>query len=259
MSAPRKGKLNHFLQNLVPGIVITSPFLAEMGISKELARTYVMSGWLERIGRGAFIRAGDSVSWQGAVYALQTQLNLTVHVGGVSALRLKGMGHYLPLGNESVALISDGVERMPRWFTASDWWTEVNHCVARLFSLEPGASLSALPHKGFRILVSSPERAAFEMVSLVKNNQDFDVAHTVFDGLTSLRPKEVQGLLESCVSIRVKRIFLWMANDAGHPWVKYLNLDKVSLGSGKRLVYSGGRLDKEFQITVPKRQGESHV
>ncbi|MCP4403625.1 MAG: hypothetical protein GY801_40760 [bacterium] len=35
------------------------------------------------------------VDWTGAVYALQAQLSLNVHVGGKTALEIKGYAHYL--------------------------------------------------------------------------------------------------------------------------------------------------------------------
>jgi hypothetical protein len=35
-------------------------------------------------------------------------------------------------------------------------------------------------HKNFETAVSSAEQATLEMLSLVKNNEDFDVAETVF-------------------------------------------------------------------------------
>jgi hypothetical protein len=117
-------------------------------------------------------------------------------------------------------------------------------------------SLSSHIHKIFEIKVSSAEQAVLEMLSLVKNNEDFDAAKTVFDGLTALRPKEAQRLLEGCRSIRVKRMFLWMAREIEHPWAKHLDVSKINLGSGKRMIYQKGKLDRELQITVPRHSGE---
>jgi hypothetical protein len=50
-----------------------------------------------------------------------------------------------------------------------------------------------------------------------------------------------------------------MAKDCGHPWLKYVDAKKADLGSGKRVIYEGGELDKELLITVPHRQEESDV
>ncbi|MBS4040961.1 MAG: AbiEi antitoxin N-terminal domain-containing protein [Flavobacteriales bacterium] len=38
---------------------------------------------------------GESVQLEGAIYALQNQLNLSVHIGGKSALGLLGKAHFL--------------------------------------------------------------------------------------------------------------------------------------------------------------------
>ncbi|MBT6120737.1 hypothetical protein HOH45_04630 [bacterium] len=40
------------------------------------------------------------------------------------------------------------------------------------------------------------------------------------------------------------------------PWFSKLDLEKISLGSGKRQVVEGGRLDKKYQITGPKDSSE---
>jgi len=260
MSTHNKSKINYILQEMVPGTVLTLPWLAAHGVSKDLARRYVSSGWLERVGHGAYIRAGGRIDWQGALYALQTQLNFTVHVAGLSALQLKGLGHYLPLemGN-TIHLFSDSAEHLPAWFLDREWGVEVEHRCVRLFNSPDKLSVSSVVHNAFQIGVSSPERAAFELLYCVKNNADFDHARTVFGGLGTLRPKEIQTLLMDCRSVRVKRLFLWMAKDCGHPWLKYVDAKKTDLGSGKRVIYEGGELDKELLITVPHRQEESDV
>ena len=72
------------------------------------------------------------------------------------------------------------------------------------------------------------------------------------EGLNNLRPASVQKLLEACKSIKVKRLFLYMADKANHDWVRYLNLDNVDLGSGKRSIVADGIYVAKYQITVPK-------
>lgn len=259
MSTLTPNKLNHLLQSAPQNGVITSKFLAENDIPKELARKYVSSDWLTRIGRGAYIRTGDQVDWQGALYTMQTQLILSVHVGGLTALRLKGLGHYLPFTEETVYLFSDGRENLPAWFCNHEWNDAISHHTGALFELPERTLLSTHQHKTFEIMISSPERAAFEMLSLVKTNDDFDAALTVYEGLASLRPRATQQLLLACGSVKVKRMFLWMATHFDHPWLKHLDLSAVELGKGKRMIYSGGVFDKEYQITVPKRSETDDV
>ena len=56
---------------------------------------------------------------------------------------------------------------------------------------------------------------------------------------------------EHCSSVRVKRLFLHLAEKHHHAWFKSLDLSQVSLGSGKRVLVAGGRLDPKYLITVP--------
>jgi hypothetical protein len=70
------------------------------------------------------------------------------------------------------------------------------------------------------------------------------------EGFTTLRPKLVSELLECCNSIKVKRLFLFLAEHYNHTWVR--SISKVDLGSGKRLVVKNGCFDRKYGITVPK-------
>lgn len=248
------------LQDMVHGTVLTPAWLIAHGVSNNLARRYIASGWFERLGQGAYMRCGDHVDWQGALYTLQSQLRLKVHIAALSALRLKGMGHYLSLNaDQSIQLFSETAKPLPTWFRKTDWGVKIENRTASLFNNAGEFPMSSLPHKSFNLVISPPEKAAFEMLYCLKNNSDFDHARTVFEGLGTLRPKEIQELLQDCRSVRVKRLFLWMAKDCGHPWIKYVDIDKVNLGSGKRVVYEGGELDRELLITVPRREGFADV
>jgi hypothetical protein len=41
-----------------------------------------------------------------------------------------------------------------------------------------------------------------------------------------------------------------MAELAGHPWLKRLDLSRIDLGRGIREVTKGGRLDKKYQLVI---------
>ncbi len=108
----------------------------------------------------------------------------------------------------------------------------------------------------FEILISSPELAIMEMLYLVPLEQSFDEAFKIMEGLTTLRSKVCQGLLETSKSFKVKRLFLYMAEKNRHSWFKELNLEEVNLGSGKREIVKNGTLDKKYRITVPRDYAE---
>ena len=55
------------------------------------------------------------------------------------------------------------------------------------------------------VLVSSPERAILECLNLPDASSSLLDIYYIMEGLTTLRPKLVQTLLEACTSQKVKR------------------------------------------------------
>lgn len=91
-----------------------------------------------------------------------------------------------------------------------------------------------------------------EMLYLVPQQESFEEAYLIMEGLSTLRPNPVTDLLISASSVKVKRMFMWMAEKANHPWVEKVNVSKVDFGSGKRVIVKNGRLNKKYNITVTK-------
>ena len=77
------------------------------------------------------------------------------------------------------------------------------------------------------------------------------------EGLVTLRPSLVQTLLETCSSIKAKRLFLFLAEAMNHAWVKRIHLSNVRLGEGKRVIVKNGRFDSKYNITVPRPSPQS--
>src|SRR3546814_17312474 len=82
-------------------------------------------------------------------------------------------------------------------------------------------------------------------------NVGFDHADEIFQGLSNLRPRLVTRLLEDCQSVRAKRLFLFYADRHAHAWAKPVDRTHVELGTGKRQLAPGGRLDARYQINFP--------
>lgn len=247
--------INQLLKQWPRGAVATSAWLQECGVSRQLARRYVGSGWLEALGRGAFVRSGERVNWLGGVFAMQVQLGLGVHVAAETALSLKGLGHHLPLGeNARVHLFGDRQERLPAWFVRHDWGVRVVHGCPRLFEASVSTGFTEVQHGELAIRVAAPERAMLEVCGLATTNAAVEHVVELMGGLGTLRPKVVQGLLEGCRSVKAKRLFLWAAEASGHAWLEGVAMDRVALGEGKRCLYRGGRLDAKYRITVPRRE-----
>lgn len=74
----------------------------------------------------------------------------------------------------------------------------------------------------------------------------------VMEQLTTLRPGLVQTLLEQNSSVKMKRLFLFMAEKAGHAWFSDLDLQKIDTGSGKREIVPNGVYDSKYQIVIPE-------
>ena len=69
--------------------------------------------------------------------------------------------------------------------------------------------------------------------------------------LTTLRPKVLQQLLEKCSSVKAKRLFLYMAEKANHPWWKALDTSRIDIGSGRRMIVPKGKFVSKYNITIP--------
>jgi hypothetical protein len=113
--------------------------------------------------------------------------------------------------------------------------------------------LNEFPLAGFSIKVSSPARAIMECLYLAPEKFDLVECYELMENLNDLRPTLVQELLEACTSIKVNRLFLFMAEKLNHSWYKHLNLSKVNLGKGKRSLVKDGVYISKYQITVPKK------
>ncbi len=236
----------------MPGTVAVSSWLEEQGVYQQLAHTYEKSSWVRRIGRGAYVRDGENVEWTGGLYAIQEQLRLPVHAGGKTSLQMQGYAHFLPLGKGApVALFGSPGVKLPAWFRSQPWGVKVRYRTMRLFEDAKDLGLTSLGKGAYTVKVSTPERAILEVLSSVPGEESYDEAKLLMEGLTTLRPRLVQSLLEHCSSVKVKRLFMVLAERAGHAWVKKLDLAKVDFGNGKRMLVKGGQLDPKYHITVP--------
>lgn len=242
-------KINQLLQQWPPGAVATLRWLSSRGVDRRLADKYVQSGWLERLGHGAYKRAGTTVDWAGAVHALQTQLALAVHPGGITAIELRGYTHYLAFGAREVVLFGHPGTKLPAWFQAHTWSRPVTLVTTGVFA-GTEKTTSALSVDTVDLEVATLEQAAFEMMYLVPKRQSYEEALQVMESLTSLRPQVVQQLLDCCTSVKTKRLFMHAAERANHSWLKRLELSKVDFGSGRRTIHAGGRLDKKYDLVV---------
>jgi len=250
MSTDNGTKINQLLVSQPSGIVLLSAWLTKHGYSFELQKRYRQSNWLETIGAGAMIRAGEKIGYEGAIYALQSEAGLTIHPGGRTALALQGKAHYLELAAKKIMLFGAAKERLPGWFLKHDWGMLVEYNPSSFLPSDVG--MTDIELKTFSIKVSSPARAIMECLYLAPENQELMECYEQMEGLNNVKPSLVQLLLEECQSVKVKRLFMYMAEKAGHDWVQYLDLKNVDLGKGKRSVVKNGVYVAKYHMTIPR-------
>lgn len=253
MDSENISKINLLIHQWPRGTVAVYPWLNQLGIYQQLVNTYLKSSWIEKIGRGAFILAGDKVGWEGAIYAVQNHLQLSIHPGGKTALQLMGSAHYVAMGQKyPVYLYGTSPEKLPAWFEAYDWKVRVHYSTSKLFSNQtPSLGLTERSFGPFSLKISTLERAILEVLYDVPYHVTFEESVLLMEGLQTLRPRLVQELLEVCQSVKVKRLFLHLAERSQHSWVKNLDITKVDLGGGKRMIPPGGDYDAKYQLSVP--------
>lgn len=249
MAKQKGSKLQKLLATWPAGTVFTTSWLEAKGYSRFLLNQYRTSEWLEAVGRGAVARKGDKLDWLGGLYAIQSQLKLPIHLGGKAALGRQGSAHFLGLGREAVTLFAAPGTRLPSWFTAHDWNVQINLYTTNLFSKDLGLQTENVGT--FSIMLSSRERSMFELLYLAPQSQSLEEAKLIMGSLTNLRPQLVQSLLEDCSSIKVKRLFMLLAEGLNMPWVRRLNLEKVDFGTGARTLIKGGKTHPKYLLTVP--------
>ena len=181
-------KINQLLQAWPPGVVGTQRWFTRQGVDFRLADKYVRSGWLERLGHGAYVRAGSTVDWPGAVNALQSQLGLNVHPGAISAFELRGYAHYVALEGRTVILFGTPGTKLPAWFTDHQWSQAVTLVTTNVLT-ERVKATSMVQFDRVELEVATLERAAFEMMYLVPKRQPYEEALEVMESLTLLRPR----------------------------------------------------------------------
>jgi hypothetical protein len=247
----KQTKINRLMQSAPKGLVLLSPWLASQGYPYELQQRYRTGGWLKSIGKGAMVKTGDSLVLSGAITALQKQANLNVHIGGRSALELSGLAHYLQVNTQETTVFVESKTLLPLWFTNNQWDTSPKLFTASLFK-ESETGLTDFQDGELTMKIANAACAIMECLSLCPNQFPLTEAHELMEGLTSLRPAQVQTLLEQCKSVKVKRLFLYFAERAGHSWLKYIDTGQISLGSGVRSLANEGTYVAKYQLVLPK-------
>lgn len=229
MSPDIRRNLKWLLSNVPPNTVVLASWLKRHGITHQLQARYRKSGWLQAIGPGAMIRPLNDVRWDGMLYALQKNANLPIHVGSRTALGLHGKAHFLELALSRVILFGFGNLRLPKW-TKADWGVSIDF--HRASFLPPDIGMTDIDRGSFSIRASSPARALMEFLHLALATEGLAEARQIMNLMGTLRPLQVQELLEASKSAKVNWCFLHFAERAQHAWLKYIDRSEINLWHG---------------------------
>jgi hypothetical protein len=268
-------KLNWLDKRLPEGLVVDAAWLSRHSYSTSLRSQYVAAGWLEQPTRRVYRRARGGLTWPQIVISLQTLLEYPLAVGGRTALELRGYAHYLPQTQKEVHLY--GPKRPPRWvhklrfgvffeyhndgrlfrdarvpkeLSSLDWSSKKRSANGHL--AQAGLTVQPWGQWDWPLVLSAPERAVLELLDELPGRESFHQADMLMEGLTNLSPRRLQKLLADCRSVKVKRLFFFFADRHKHAWLKHLDAAAIDLGTGKRMLVKGGKLDPIRQITVPE-------
>lgn len=241
-------KINHLLSCGVYGGLFFSEWLSKMGYSAQLTKRYKDSGWLESLANGVLFRRNEKLSALAAIHSYTTQTGKSIRIGAHSALELHGFSHYVPMGKPKLMVSFDPLK--PKEWTKSDKFDmSIETFSTGIFS-NPTTQL--LKKDNLELVVSTPELAFLECLHLVPSHYNYMDLYYVMEQLTSLDPIGVQNALENTSSQKVKRMFLYMAEKAGHYWFNLLNKDALGITKSKLQLVKNGTYVSKYKITVPK-------
>jgi len=261
MGTETTGKLQSVLNAVPNGYLVDAKWLTQNGIAYETFRDYVNRGWLTRVAQGVFQRPDgstntkDSIDWRACLMSLQHIMKRSLHVGGTTALAEQGYSHYLPMG-QTPPLWVYGSD-IPNWLLKLPLNRKVTTRKPTLFAdtslglMEATTGNDAISPNGWRLLTSTPERAILEAIDELPDDESFHNLDMNFEGLTTLRPRLLTELLETCRKIKTKRLFFVFADKHNHAWNKQLDAVNFDLGKGDRAFVKGGKIHPRYRIMVP--------
>lgn len=252
MGLESQNKINQLMMSGIRNGLYFSEWLKKNGYSDQLVKKYRQSGWLTSLSKGVMYRTGESPSAYAAIYSYNEQLCEDVRIAAHSALELFGFNHYVPMG-KPILMVTGGKQSLPKWMLGESFERAIKFFGTGIF---PTTYTSNVQIDGLNILVSSPEQAFMECLLLAPAEYNYIDLYYIIEQLTSLRPEIVQSLLESIKNVRVKRMFLYMAEKAEHYWFDMLDSEKIDIGTSKLQLVKNGIYISRYKITIPKELNE---
>lgn len=247
-------KLNKLLLTLPANVFFTSKYLDKFGITDQMMYHYVHNLKLfKSMSHGVYARINDNPTWKGLVWALQQTHD--IHIGGMTAVEERGFSHFIRHSDKKrIFLYSSVHSKLPSWVKQVQKENTIILLSDNFLSLKFNTSEKILDASiGNELKISLPERAILEQLYVCPNKVSLKETYQMLEMMVdNLRPKLMQELLENCKSVKVKRLFLYIAEKSSPTWFERLDLSKIDLGSGIRNITKGGEFNSKYQIVIDK-------
>lgn len=220
------------LQTTLPrGAPLDTAILAGLGISSALTHEYVKAGWLEKLGRGVFMFAGDELKHHETLAFLEPRIP-GLHVAAKTALAWHGYRHNVA-NKETTILWGDHRTVLPEWLQER---FPTRYSSPKLFDddLPTDSGIAPLPEFPNGPRVSSPERALLEMLSEVGVYQEVEEARSIMESVRQLRSRQLKLLLSHCRMVKTVRLCVVWARELDLPWASHAReAASGRMGSGR--------------------------
>jgi len=241
-------KINYIRSKMLSDGVMLASWLNLMGISSSDLTEYVKRDTLNRVATGVYRYPDTTQTLYGILSSYQTQVGLNYYIGAATALEINGYNHYMTMGKPKAVVFTTKTKHLPKWIAEQSLDMDIIELSTIAFG---DIGIETVSYNGYSLTVSSPERAIMECILLSPRYYTLMDTYYIMEMLTTLRSSLVQKLLEQCSSVKVKRLFLYMAEKSGHRWFANLNLDRITLGSGTRSLIKGGTKNVKYNIMIP--------
>ena len=241
-------KINRLLSEGTYGGLFFSEWLDRIGYTAQLIKRYRESGWLESLTNGVMFRRSEKLSALAAIHSFNKQTEKKARIAAHSALELHGFSHYIPMGKPKLVVSFDPF-KPGEWVKSDKFDMSIVPFSTGIFS---NPSTQVLSKDNLVLLVSTPEQAFLECLHLVPSHYNYMDLYYLMEQLTSLDSERVQKALENTSSQRIKRMFLYMAEKAGHYWFDMLDMSSMDISNSKLQLVENGTYISKYKITVPK-------
>ena len=247
--------------NQVPlGFLVDARWLARQGMAPSAVLSYVKDGWLEELVPGVYRRplpsGAETVHWETLVLSLYQIMGYSIHLGGDTALAIRGIEYYVPLNGRTHVWCYGA--KFPEWISNISSGTRLMLRPNDLFD-DPsiglmGGTMSAIDQgvRGWAPRVSTPERALLESLNEIRTTVDYCDMDELFDLSWDLRPLRLQPLLNSCKSRKVLRLFCVFADRHDHAWTKEIDRHILNLGNEVLTAAEHGVVHPHYNMIVPE-------